>query len=230
MSQVINDYFSSIYNYYDLFNHLLSFGIDNEWRRKAAELTVLDRRSYRVLDVGAGTADLSIAVFNAGKERGRSAEIHGIDINREMLRVGERKISENGIKEISLRVGDGLRTGYPSSSFDVVTSGFVLRNLDDLQRFAAEANRVLRKNGRVVLLDMANPDSPSGRAFFYLYSRIIILVGLLLRREVYSWLVHSIMRFDKKEFARILESNGFRNVRIRNLKTGIAFVVVGTKG
>lgn len=229
MSARINDYFSSIYGYYDLLNHLFSLGIDNEWRKKAAELTVLGRRSYRVLDAGAGTADLSIQVHRAGEESGRRVSITGIDLNERMLGVGRRKVRARRIGSISLRTGDALRTGFADSSFDVVTSGFVLRNLDDLDAFARESNRVLKTGGRVVLLDMASPDSKPGRAFFLLYSRIILLTGYLLRRPVYAWLVHSIMNFDKKGFARILRKNGFEGVRTISLRTGIAFVTIGTK-
>lgn len=227
MSERINNLFSKISPRYDIFNHLFSMGIDMEWRRDAAKEAMLQQDRYVLLDAATGTGDLAIAVNKAAKARGKSIEIIGIDINHDMLRLAKKKACRIG--DIRFEEGDALRLQYPDRSFEAVTTGFSLRNFDDLEVFVREVRRILKKGGRFIFLDMAKPDRGYQAAFFNFYSRFIRSIGALVDRGAYSWLVFSINNFDKKKVVELANKYGFNNVKIRSLRTGIAFIVTGEK-
>ncbi|MHB1830765.1 MAG: class I SAM-dependent methyltransferase, partial [Candidatus Micrarchaeaceae archaeon] len=208
-------------------NHLFSMMADIGWRRDAARETVMPKRSYAVLDVATGTGDLAIAISRAASSKGKTANIIGADFNTYMLSHAKAKAARMGIKNIKFEEGDALRTGYPDSTFDVVTSGFALRNFDSLDRFAAEASRVTKRGGRIVMLDMAKPDMAP--QFMKAYFKVLEAVGSLVAKNAYRWLTYSIMRFDKEKAAETFRKHGFTGVRITNLRYGVAFMITGTK-
>ena len=230
MSDRINELFSSISGKYDFMNHFLSMGIDKRWRAAAAAEAIKERRSYRILDVATGTGDLAIALAGEARRKGAAAKIAGMDFNTEMIRLAKQKISRFGLEsEVLIEKGDAMKMKYKPCSFDVVVSGFALRNFDSLKVFSKELIRVLRPGGRFVLLDMAMPDSGISRSFFKADFKVIKLIGSVVQKGAYSWLVSSVSEFDKKKFAGILEKEGFTGVGITNLTTGLAFFVSGTK-
>jgi demethylmenaquinone methyltransferase/2-methoxy-6-polyprenyl-1,4-benzoquinol methylase len=118
---------------------------------------------------------------------------------------------------------------YRSSSFDVVTSGFALRDFDSTERFAKESYRVLRRGGKIVLLDMSKPNSAVSDLFFKAYFGIMRLEGLFVNNDAYNFLVNSIKSFDIERFRGELEDAGFRRVRVRRLTFGVAFLITGYK-
>jgi demethylmenaquinone methyltransferase/2-methoxy-6-polyprenyl-1,4-benzoquinol methylase len=229
MSERINSLFSDISSNYDTMNHVLSFGIDTLWRRKAAKAALLPGRSYRVLDIATGTGDLAIAVRKAAVSHSKSADITAMDFNLDMLKIAKSKASNYNIKDIKFETGDALKMKYMDESFDVLTSAFALRNFDDLDSFLKEAYRILRPNGKVVFLDMAIPDSFFEREFFRLYSRFMLIAGSLVDVGAYAWLVKSIKNFDKKRLAQLAAKNKFKNVKITNLTSGIAYLLTAEK-
>ncbi len=228
MSKKIKDTFTRIHRHYDFFNHLFSMMADIEWRRDAAMETIMPKRSYAVLDVATGTGDLAIAISRAARSSGRIARITATDFNTHMLSHAKEKAVRMGIKDIKFEEGDALRTGYPDSTFDVVTSGFALRNFDSLDKFAAEASRVTKRGGRIVMLDMAKPDRTP--QFMKAYFKVLEAVGSLVAKNAYRWLTYSIMKFDKEKAAGIFRRHGFTDVKITNLRYGVAFMITGTKG
>jgi demethylmenaquinone methyltransferase / 2-methoxy-6-polyprenyl-1,4-benzoquinol methylase len=237
MESKINKMFSRIHNNYDVMNHLLSLNVDKEWRRKTAEMAMLDKNNYSVLDVATGTGDLAMEIRRSGSLRRKELSIVGSDFNREMLSIASRKARTLGMKNIKFRVSNALKLNNPDRSFDVLVSGFALRSLvyskggwNNMRIFAKESNRVLRKGGRLVLLDMALPDEEFQRAFFKAYGVFMKVIGSFVDKDAYSWLVDTINTFDKKRLAAIVRESGFRNVRLTNLKSGVAFVLTAEKG
>jgi demethylmenaquinone methyltransferase/2-methoxy-6-polyprenyl-1,4-benzoquinol methylase len=220
--------FSDIHKNYDLMNHVLSLGVDVAWRRKAAEESVIDKTDYRILDLASGTGDLAIAMGRACSSHGVRTKILGIDFNDDMLKIAKRKIKNKGLN-ITFEHGDALNLRFPKDSFEIVASAFGLRNFDSLERFAKEAHRVLKKSGKLILMDMAAPDHGLMRKFFWLYSKVIILEGALIDREAYSFLVNSIKRFDKNKFVKILENQGFKDIKLASMPSGMAFLVTARK-
>ena len=232
MSEKLNEMFSNIADRYDRMNHILSFGIDTKWRADAVR-QIVDRlgtgRKVRVLDVATGTGDLAIVLSKSLTDAGVDAEIVGIDFNKDMLKLGEEKADKAACRNIRFRLGDALRIKCESGYFDIVISGFALRNFDDLELFSREMYRVLKRNGSFMLLDMAMPRKGGERAFFAVYSYYMRFLGLFVNNNAYKWLVNSIKAFDKDRLASILRKTGFKNVRERELATGVAYIMSGQK-
>jgi len=223
----VQERFDSIHRHYDLFNHLFSMGVDVGWRKAAAKEAMLDKKTFRVLDVATGTGDLAIAISRLASLEGKRALITGMDFNKPMLEHARHKTKAMDISGIKLEVGDALHIKHPKSTFDVVASGFAMRSFDSLDRFADEAYRVMKKGGKLVMLDMGRPDKPM--PMMGAYFRGINAVGGITGKPAYKWLTYSIMKFDKHKVAAIFAKHGFKNVKVRELRTGIAFIITANK-
>ncbi len=228
MSAKIDRLFSRIHKRYDIMNSVMSVGLDRIWRRDAAAEIASIGKNCKILDVACGTGEFSITITKAMDKIGHKAFIDGIDLNKKMLSIGTKKVSGR-YANIKLGVGDATKMRKPSSNYDVVTTAFAMRDFDSLERFAAESYRVLRKGGKIVALDMAEPDTKFQRGFFAVYSKLMVFEGSLVDRNAYEFLVQSIHRFDKKRLVSILKKAGYKNVRIQNLATGVAFIATGKK-
>src|SRR5215510_8979939 len=131
----VREMFARISPRYDLLNHLLSANIDKRWRRRVVQrLEPLLTPDARVLDVGCGTGDLSIELFEK-----TAARVAGIDFCRPMLQLAKDKASQ-----LSFIEGDALRLPFADATFDAVTIGFALRNLSSVESGLVEFNRVLK--------------------------------------------------------------------------------------
>lgn len=230
MSDRIDRLFTDYHKRYDSANHFYSLGIDIGWRREAAREAMIGKNSYTVIDIATGTADMAIMTAEEARRRHKEVYITGIDFNKEMLGMGKRKVERRGVGNISLMIGNALSMKVPDSSFDVATCAFALRNFDNLSRFFSELHRVLRDNGKFVILEMAEPESAFGRAAFRFYFGILMRpFGYMIGNDAYKWLLQSISQFDKREAIALLKSRGFRNVRTRLLATGFGFLITGTR-
>ncbi len=230
MSRRIKDLFTEYHGRYDLANHIYSMGVDIGWRREAAREAMVGKGRYKILDIAAGTGELSIMIAEEGARQGKRVEITGMDFNRAMLGLGREKARLKGLSNLRFELGDALSMRYPDSSFDVATCAFALRNFDELPRFFSELRRVLKKDGRFVILEMAEPDLARQRFLFHLCFGVLMRpLGYLIGIDAYKWLLYSIGHFDKKGAIRALRSCGFRQVRERPLATGVGFIVTGLK-
>ena len=236
MKEKINGMFSKIYKRYDLMNHLLSFNFDKSWRKEAAKDAMIPKRRYVILDVASGTGDLAIATSKMAIDNGKKTHIFAHDFNKDMLALAKEKFRAQGIKNIKVELGNAFHIKHGKNSIDVITSGFALRSFinapggkKNMQQFLSEAYRTLKPKGKVVLLDMAMPDSKLDRIFFKAYSVLMLAIGSFVDKDTYAWLVRTIKAFDKNELLEMMKSTGFRDVRIRSLKSGIAFIATGQK-
>jgi demethylmenaquinone methyltransferase/2-methoxy-6-polyprenyl-1,4-benzoquinol methylase len=222
--------FGRIAPVYDLMNRLMSAGLDGRWRAFAARKLALGVGEVG-LDLGAGTADLSIAAL---RHAGAGARMIGMDITPEMLEIGRRKLVRLGLQDrIDLRVGDAEQIDLPDNSVDGCCSAFTVRNLTDIRQGFREMLRVVRPGGRVVCLEISHP---SGRVFgalfhFYFY-RLAPLFGTLLGKaaEEYHYLPQSLTTFpDAPALQAIMEECGWANVQFYRLARGMVAVHVGVK-
>lgn len=220
--------FSVISGNYDLMNRVMSLGLDGVWRRMAASKVVIDRKRYAVLDVAAGTGDLSIAIDRACSSGGKRADITGVDFNRDMLDIAKCKARKLGLS-IKFEEGDALALKFRSGSFEVVTSAFGLRNFDSVDRFAKEAFRVLKRGGKLVLLEMSKPEGGIMGSVFKLYSNLILIEGAIVNPKAYSYLVGSIKKFDRNKLLSILRDAGFSEITLTELPSRTAFLVTARK-
>ncbi len=232
MSRRINKIFTKVSSHYDLMNHLFSLGIDKNWRgetvaRSIEALSKIDHPT--ILDLATGTGDLAIMLSKKLDKLGKKYKLIAMDFNKEMLDLGKKKAVLAGSNKISFEISDAMKTGYPNNYFDLVISGFALRNLDDLEVFSLELKRILKRNGKFIFVDMAVPDERSKAFFFRIYSFLMRIIGFFVDRKAYSWLVLSILKFNKKRLIKILSSSGFKEIKYIELKMGVAYIVSGRK-
>src|SRR5579884_1344153 len=222
--------FGRIARIYDPMNRLMSFGLDRSWRTKAARLLALGENEVG-LDLGAGTADLSIAVIRNAYP---STRMIGMDITEEMLEIGRRKVARLGLENrIELRSGDAEHIDLPDNSVDGCCSAFTVRNLTDIRQGFREMLRVVRPGGRVVCLEISHPPGRIFGALFHFYFyKLAPLFGTILGKagEEYTYLPNSLTTFpDAPTLKKIMEEVGWTNVRFYRLTRGIVAVHVGTK-
>ncbi len=220
--------FDSIAYRYDLLNHLLSGGVDFYWRRRAVEHLV-SLQPKVILDVATGTADFAIATLRLHPER-----VVGVDIAEEMLRLGRVKLKKRNLdKLITLRSGEAESLPFENGSFDAAIVAFGARNFEHLEKGLSEMCRVLRKGGKIVVLEFSKPTVfPFKQLYFFYFRTVLPLIGKLIskHREAYDYLPESVMKFPEgSEFLEILQKVGFVSVKEERLTFGIATVYVGTK-
>lgn len=222
--------FGRIAGIYDVMNRLMSFGLDGYWRARAARYLAL-ATGETGLDLGAGTADLSIAVI---RRSGPGTHMIGMDITPEMLEEGRKKIARLGLqKQIELRIGDAEHIDLPENSVDGCCSAFTVRNLTDIKQGFCEMLRVVRPGGRVVCLEISHPPGKFFGALFYFYFyKLAPLFGTIIGKafEEYNYLPNSLTTFpDAPELKKIMEDAGWSDVRFYRLSSGIVALHVGTK-
>ena len=228
MSKNEQKIYSSIYKNYDTINTILSFGTMRLWRKVAANEAVKGNAHQRILDIASGTGELSFEMKRIADSRGKTVDIIGMDLNQKMLQVAKRKAGQRDA-QIKFELGDAMRMKYADSSFDIATSGFGLKGLDNPKQFSAEVHRVLKNGGEFVFLDIARSDSSAGRLFIGAYWTIIGWLCRIIGKGSYISIINSITDFDKAKFAKILKDAGFKDVKIRKPLFGPAFLMTGRK-
>ena len=218
--------FDAIAPHYDLLNHLLSAGIDRRWRKRAiASLGLTGRET--LIDVCTGTADVALDASGA-------ARVIGVDFAGAMLTLGLRKVHAGGqAKRILLVRGDAMRLPARDLAADAVTVAFGIRNVQRPEIACAEMARVLRKGGRLAILEFGVPRIP-GVSALYLWDlrHVLPLVGRLISGHTgaYRYLPASVGTFPPPaEFMTFLRQAGFTDVRAVSLTFGIVYLYTGVK-
>ena len=221
--------FDNIAPSYDNLNHLLSWGIDKYWRKKAIAL-LKPFRPQHIMDVATGTGDFAI---KACKELNPD-ELIGTDISEGMMNVGREKVKQLGLeRQISFAKEDCTSLSFPDNRFDAITVAFGVRNFEDLDRGLKEMYRVLVPGGHLVILELSTPERFPMKQLYSIYSRIVIpSLGKLLSKDhsAYTYLPQSIKAFPQGEvMQRILHKAGFSQVRFKRLTLGICTLYFATK-
>lgn len=225
----VEEMFDKIAFRYDFLNHFLSAGVDVGWRKKAIR-ELVSLKPKKVLDVATGTGDVAILTYKILKPE----EIIGIDISEGMLSIGKKKIETLGLqKHIELLKGDSETIIFEDNSFDAVTVAFGVRNFENLEKGLNEIKRILRPNGKLVILEFTNPTLPIIKDLYNFYSNIIIpAIGKLVsrNRNAYQYLNDSVQKFPEKEvFKNILKKIGYKNATCKTLSLGICSIYCGEK-
>lgn len=228
-TEKVRGVFTKIAPTYDLIDRLISLGVDESWRRRTVAMAGLTPDS-RVLDLAAGTGDLTLALAR----KGRPAEVLSTDFVVEMLEIGERKAAAySGPTKIAFQVEDAQALSLPDESFDVVTVGFGVRNLPDRAANFREVLRVLKPGGRYLVLEFTTPPFAPFRWVYHWYIRTFIpFVGGLIsgQRAAYQYLNDSIRLFPPQAaLAQELRAAGFSDVTWRDMTFGVVAVHVAVK-
>jgi demethylmenaquinone methyltransferase/2-methoxy-6-polyprenyl-1,4-benzoquinol methylase len=209
--------FDRIASVYDLMNRVMTVGMDERWRSRAADLA---GSPGRALDVATGTGDLAIELASRG------AEVVGVDFSEGMLEIARKKAPQ-----IQFRTGNALALDFPDNEFDAATVGFGARNFDDLDRGLAEMARVVRPGGRVVVLEITNPQKPPLSTFFRIwFDSIVPLLGKLAGDpDAYEYLPNSVKRFPSpRDLGGKMVAAGMEDVRWILTAGGIIAIHSGT--
>jgi demethylmenaquinone methyltransferase/2-methoxy-6-polyprenyl-1,4-benzoquinol methylase len=227
--QQIADMFDKIAFRYDFLNRFLSAGIDVTWRKKAiSQLKSLQPQT--VLDVATGTGDVAILTYQILRPK----KITGIDISEGMLDIGRKKIERLGLeKKIELINGDSESINLPDASYDAVTVAFGVRNFENLEKGMEEMMRVLKPNGKLVVLEFSKPKQMGFKSLYNLYMEVIAPgVGKLIskNKDAYQYLNKSVQKFPEgKDFLAIMNKAGFKNTYSKELTLGICSIYCGTR-
>jgi demethylmenaquinone methyltransferase/2-methoxy-6-polyprenyl-1,4-benzoquinol methylase len=209
--------FDRIASVYDLMNSVMTAGMHQRWRERAVDLAANPRRA---LDVATGTGDLAIELQRRG------AEVIGVDFAEKMLEIARRKAPG-----IEFRAGNALALEFEDNEFDAATVGFGARNFDDLDRGLAEMARVVRPGGRVVVLEITNPQKPPLSTFFHFwFDTLVPLIGRLAGDpDAYEYLPNSVKRFPgPNDLAAKMVAAGMDDVRWILTAGGIIAIHAGT--
>lgn len=226
--------FTAVPPRYDLINHVITLGLDNCWRRKAAR-ECLSSHPGKVLDLGCGTGDLAISIARMSEP---DVEVAGVDYSRPMLEIAARKAKRLApAKNISFILGDVASLPFPDGHFACAGISFAFRNLTyknpSTNRHLAEVCRVLKEGGRFVIVETSQPESRLIRTIYHLYLRwFVFWLGYLIsgNKGAYHYLAESASRFyNSGEVKEMLISAGFREVSFHPLLLGAAGIHVAVK-
>ncbi len=228
-SGMVHGVFSGVADKYDLMNDLMSGGAHRIW--KAAMMDWLaPRSSQRLLDMAGGTGDIAFRFL----KRAPGAQAVVLDLTENMLINGRKRAEAAKVAErLDWIVGDAMALPFEANSFDVYTISFGIRNVTRIGDALTEAYRVLKRGGRLMVLEFSHVPNPALKKSYDLYSfNVIPRLGQLIAgdRDAYQYLVESIRKFpDQERFAEMLRQAGLENVKYRNLSMGIAALHSGWK-
>ena len=218
----VQNMFTRIAKRYDLMNRLMTGGQDVRWRKQVIQLARLGNHAS-LLDLGTGTGDLAreaVAQFPRAK-------VIAADFTLEMMRVGQKH------GPLNFSSADALLLPFTDASFDAVVSGFLMRNVIDLQKAIQEQHRVLKKGGRIVILDTTRPNKNLLSPFIWLHMHVVIpVLGRLLTgsSDAYRYLPETTEGFVTAEnMASRMAAAGFKKVGYQRLMFGTIAIHWGEK-
>jgi demethylmenaquinone methyltransferase/2-methoxy-6-polyprenyl-1,4-benzoquinol methylase len=216
--------FDSIAWRYDLLNHMLSFGMDIYWRKKALKLTGFNLQSI-LLDVACGTGDVAIEARRQG-----AVNIFGADFSFNMLKLFEKK--SGWIKKRCVQmVAENLP--LKDESVTNITVAFGVRNFYNIQQGFNSFYRILKKDGKATIIEFRLPSNPVFKGLYKFYfKRILPVVGGIISgdMEAYKYLPRSVEEFDEKiDMPELLRNSGFREIEIYPLTLGVVQTIIATK-
>jgi demethylmenaquinone methyltransferase/2-methoxy-6-polyprenyl-1,4-benzoquinol methylase len=205
--QYVRTLFATIADRYDLITLVLSYGRDRHWKRRLVDLAA-PAPGVHALDLATGTGDIALAV------RDRGARVVGLDVTRRMIEIAKGKVSTDNP---TFLVGDMVALPFAARSFDLVTTGYGLRNVPDLETAIDEIARVLKPGGRALSLDFDRPANGLVRSVYLQYLRIVGgALGWILHRDpdTYGYIPASIRNYPGAAgVAEMMRARGFARVR-----------------
>ena len=226
--EYVQQMFSDIAPRYDLLNHILSLNIDRAWRVKALRaLGWRDRPNGRYLDLCAGTLDVGALLTRLD---GFGGFVVGADFAVPMLRQGNGKAARTVLAPVG---ADALALPLADASVDGAIVAFGIRNVADLDAGLREVRRVVRPEGRFVILEFSTPSSAIVRVGYHAYfHHVLPRIGRLVsgHRSAYTYLPMSVAQFPTgDELAERMRRVGFATVTWQPLTLGIAAIHVGRR-
>jgi demethylmenaquinone methyltransferase/2-methoxy-6-polyprenyl-1,4-benzoquinol methylase len=225
----VRSLFATIADRYDLITVMLSFGLDRRWKRRLVNLAA-PRPGDLALDLATGTGDIAFAID------GRCRRVVGLDVTPRMIELAKAKASMKRPRASDLPaflVGDMIALPFPDASFDLVTTGYGLRNVPDLPAAIDEIRRVLKPGGRALSLDFNRPANALVRSLYLQYLTMVGgALGWILHGDpdTYRYIPASIRGYPGAAgVARLMELRGFTRVRYSRVLGGLMAIHQGYK-
>jgi demethylmenaquinone methyltransferase/2-methoxy-6-polyprenyl-1,4-benzoquinol methylase len=219
--------FDSVASRYDLMNDLMSAGLHRVWKAYTVAVAAV-REGDKVLDIAGGTGDLARAF---AKKVGTAGTVVHTDINEAMLQRGRDRLLDEGVA-LPTSICDAEALPFPTSSFDLVSVAFGLRNMTHKDLALAEMCRVLRPGGRLLVLEFSKVAAPLEKAYDWYSFKVLPQIGKLVAGDAdsYRYLAESIrMHPGQQELKAMMKGAGFGHVDVHNLTAGVAALHVGIK-
>lgn len=220
----VKNIFDSIAFRYDFLNHLLSFGVDKYWRRKALKLSKVGSESF-LLDVACGTGDVAIEAYKQGVRK-----IIGADFSQNMLQLFSKK--SDWIKGKTVQT-TAEQMPFTDNTFTNITVAFGVRNFYDIQEGFKSFYRVMKSNGKATVIEFQMPQNIIFKVLYKFYfKRILPFIGGIISKNktAYQYLPNSVEEFDEKIYlVDMLKQAGFKSVKKFRLTFGIVQVVIAEK-
>ncbi|PPB82558.1 demethylmenaquinone methyltransferase/2-methoxy-6-polyprenyl-1,4-benzoquinol methylase [Albidovulum inexpectatum] len=228
-ASLVHGVFTRVASRYDLMNDLMSAGIHRLWKDAMMDW-LAPRPGQHLLDVAGGTGDIAFRFLRRAPQTRATV----VDMTESMLIEGRRRAEADQLGErLDWVVGDAMALPFADNSFDRYTISFGIRNVTRIEDALAEAYRVLRPGGRLMVLEFSQVPVPGLQWLYDLYSfNVIPAMGQVVTgdRDSYQYLVESIRRFpDQDTFADMIRAAGFEQVKYRNLTMGVAALHSGWK-
>jgi demethylmenaquinone methyltransferase/2-methoxy-6-polyprenyl-1,4-benzoquinol methylase len=225
----IRNLFDTIAPTYDLLNHLLSLRRDHYWRKKAVQ--ELKGLEGWILDIATGTGDVAIEIIHQNSQH---RKVFGLDFSEPMIKRAHRKVLEKRLSPIiTLSLGDALSLPFRDSTFSASMIAFGLRNIVKKEQALCEMVRVIKKGGKVIILEFTFPQRGLMRRLYPIYfQRVLPWVGGFISgdREAYAYLPESVFHFASAEnYEEMMRRAGLENVDSQSLSGGVASVISGIK-
>ena len=222
--------FNAVAPRYDFLNRILSIGYDRYWRKIAVnQFGNISNKTF--LDVATGTADIALEI---AKRKPSALQVIGMDFSQSMLKLGSNKINKNNlVKEIPLIPASAENIPLKDQIFDGAITAFGVRNFSDAQKGLLEMYRVLKPNGKIVVLEFSFPKYRLLQWLYRFYfEKILPILGKKIsgHKTAYSYLPESVLRFPKEEaFKKFLINSGFKKVSLQSFTLGIVTLYFGIK-
>ena len=226
---MVHGVFSRVASKYDIMNDVMSGGVHRLWKDAMMDW-LAPRSGQRLLDVAGGTGDVAFRFLR----RAPGAVATVCDMTEPMLAEGQKRAeAESMADRLTWVAGDAMALPFADRSFDVYTISFGIRNVTRIADALAEAYRVLKPGGRLMVLEFSQVPNPGLQWAYDRYSfNVIPVMGQIIAgdRDSYQYLVESIRKFPGQEtFAGMIRDAGFGQVRYRNLTMGVACLHSGWK-
>ena len=218
--------FTSVARSYDLMNDLMSGGMHRLWKNRFVA-KVKPRPVEHILDMAGGTGDIAFRMADKG------AKVTVCDINPDMLGVGMERAGKAGIDGLVWQVENAEKLTFPDDSFDAYTIAFGIRNVTDMPAALREAHRVLKRGGRLYILEFSTSEWPGFGEIYDRYSEHVIpRIGKAVANDEdsYRYLVESIRRFPRMEaFRAMISDAGFKSTSVEPILGGMVAIWGGWK-
>ena len=225
-TQQVDQLFGAIAGRYNLVNDIQSLGLHRLWKRRVVALSEF-REGQLGLDLCCGTGDLAIRMAKRG------GSVVGMDLNRPMLRQAATRLAKRGENRICLTQADALKLPLGDAAVDLVTIGYGLRNLAELEAGLREITRILKPGGRLLILDFGKPSNRVIRSVYYLYLALMLPVfGWLCcgNASAYAYILKSLKKYTaQKGVTAVLRETGYSSIQVIEIMAGAMSIHIAIK-